>query len=435
VTNNQQKAAVNTIDRSGCNAATPVSTNVIVMSRRYWWSSEDKRRYDILEEAFEAIYGCYAVTSITSATNDDNPYYAPMIQIATEIEALSIRMFTPLENLTIAFGRMHRISDFNDSDCQFNFRFLKCDLQEIANQLWPRLSPYLNSVDPTRIDVGDRYVAHYETCFCLYLYKLSYPRQLVDDCECFFGLRKSHLSRMIIVFGSALCHLARRYFNNPNLLAPYMPYYAKIISDKCYGLVPNIWGFIDGTIRPTCRPIKHQNLLYTRYKHCHGIKFQSIVTPDGLIACLHGPFLAPTHDAKIFHESLVREKLEEIMPYDRDHSQTIYALYGDGAYPLSNYVFRGFHNAQKDSLEAQFNRRMSKVRIVVEWSFANILRRWQHLDFRRNQKILQQPVGQMFTNGAFLSNIATCFYGGATNKYFDCDVMELEEYLELIDEE
>ena len=38
--------------------------------------------------------------------------------------------------------------------------------------------------------------------------------------------------------------------------------------------LPNCWGFIDGTLRPCCRPIRNQRILFSGHKRVHGIKFQ-----------------------------------------------------------------------------------------------------------------------------------------------------------------
>ena len=46
----------------------------------------------------------------------------------------------------------------------------------------------------------------------------------------------------------------------------------------------NCWGFIDGTVRPVCRPGLNQRVLYNGHKRVHAIKFQSVVAPNGLIA-------------------------------------------------------------------------------------------------------------------------------------------------------
>ena len=54
--------------------------------------------------------------------------------------------------------------------------------------------------------------------------------------------------------------------------------------------------------RKTSRPLYHQRVVYTQFKKCHGLKFQSVLVPDGSIACLYGPVPAKTHDAKLLRE-------------------------------------------------------------------------------------------------------------------------------------
>ena len=51
----------------------------------------------------------------------------------------------------------------------------------------------------------------------------------------------------------------------------------------------NCFGFVDGTVRPITQPGENQRLLYNGHKRVHGLKFQSVVLPNGLIAHLYGP--------------------------------------------------------------------------------------------------------------------------------------------------
>ena len=52
----------------------------------------------------------------------------------------------------------------------------------------------------------------------------------------------------------------------------------------------NCWGFIDGTVRPVCRPQKNQLITYNGDKRIPAIKCQSLVAPNGLIARLNVPY-------------------------------------------------------------------------------------------------------------------------------------------------
>ena len=49
----------------------------------------------------------------------------------------------------------------------------------------------------------------------------------------------------------------------------------------------NSFAFIDGTVRPICRPDQHQRQVYNGHKRVHALKFQSVTLPNGIIANLY----------------------------------------------------------------------------------------------------------------------------------------------------
>ena len=63
-----------------------------------------------------------------------------------------------------------------------------------------------------------------------------------------FRIRKSKLSAMIQTFPTALYQLAVLYLQDIAIWHPRMAYYAERVHAKI-GLIDNIWGFIDATIR------------------------------------------------------------------------------------------------------------------------------------------------------------------------------------------
>lgn len=60
-----------------------------------------------------------------------------------------------------------------------------------------------------------------------------------------------------------------------------------------------IWGFVDGIVCPIARPVEEQQHYFSGHKGYHGIKYQSIVIPGGLISSLYGPELGPNGDWKV----------------------------------------------------------------------------------------------------------------------------------------
>ena len=61
---------------------------------------------------------------------------------------------------------------------------------------------------------------------------------------------------------------------NHNVLNPAaLQIYSNAIADKGAAL-HNCFGFVDGTVRPVCRPGEHQKVIYNGHKTVHALKFQ-----------------------------------------------------------------------------------------------------------------------------------------------------------------
>ena len=276
----------------------------------------------------------------------------------------------------------------------------------------------------------NQYTIKYENGILILLYHLSHPQRLRPDMEKIFWIRKSHLSAIIQTFSEALYKVAMPYLNNPSIWHNGMPYFAEVIQNKTDAVAATIWGFIDGTIHKTTRPIYHQRVVYTWFKKCHGLKFQSGLVPDGFIACLFSPVPAETHDARLLRQCGLLDQLEKLMPHDGN--LTIYTLYGDLAYAQSIYLIGGFCNANVGTDEELYNQIMSSVRIIVEWGFGAIIEHWKFLDFRQSMKILECPVAQYYINAAFLCNLCNCLGGSKTQSFFSAQQLTIDEYLGLV---
>ena len=214
----------------------------------------------------------------------------------------------------------------------------------------------------------------YETLLLLVLYRLARPRHIRKEMEGFFGIHKSKISTGITCMIHAMHALSLQYLDNPVIFHNRMPYYAERVYQKC-GLVETVWGFIDGTLRKTCCPSLFQKLMYSGHKCCHGIKFQSVVTPDGLFASMYCPVSGNRHDSYLLSSSGLLNKLQELMPDDapEDIAAVIYSLFGDPSYPQSIHIFGGYKNPGDGFAHAPWKSQMSKVCEVVEWGIANIL--------------------------------------------------------------
>ena len=172
------------------------------------------------------------------------------------------------------------LGDINDAECKAEFRFEKPDINLLAGVL----------------QIPDRFICPQGTVvsgvegLCILLKRLAYPCRLSDMIPR-FGRPVAELSMITTtvldyLYNTHAHHLRR--FDQPILSRRSLQLYCQAIHEKGAAL-DNCWGFVDGTVRPICRPGEHQRLVYNGHKRIHSLKFQSVVTPNGLIANLFGP--------------------------------------------------------------------------------------------------------------------------------------------------
>ena len=99
------------------------------------------------------------------------------------------------------------------------------------------------------------------------------------------------------------------------------------------------FGFIDRTMRPVARPKFGQHAIYSGHYKTHGFKFQSVLTPDGLISDLQGPYAGRTHDLTMLRNLGLYDVLEA---HARTSHGTPLAIYGDPAYTLTCHLLMPF---------------------------------------------------------------------------------------------
>lgn len=194
------------------------------------------------------------------------------------------------------------------------------------------------------------------------------------------------------------------------------------------------WGFIDGTLVEICRPSVGQKTMFSGHKRKHAVKFQAIVTPDGLIVHMSTAFPGRTHDVTVFRQSPeLLQQLEQIIQLPGD-GHGPYGLYGDAGYTGSGVpALRSPHRGPALTVQQQHqNRAMSGVRVSVEWGFGMLKTMARFFESHQNTEVLRSPVGRYFTVAALLLNCRTCLHGGnEVSKLFKIKPPSLDEYLGL----
>ncbi|KAF2881880.1 hypothetical protein ILUMI_24296 [Ignelater luminosus] len=175
---------------------------------------------------------------------------------------------------------------------------------------------------------------------CICLRRLVYPNRLAD-LEPLFGLSALYLS---VIANTVLTYEKSEQ-------------YSQAITNRNAPLT-TCWGFIDGTARPICRPSLQQQEYFSGHKRTHCVKYQSAVSPDGIICSLKGAYPETRHDAGIFRESGLYEQ------YTFPNKK--FVLYGDPAYSVQELLIAPYRNRNHTDEQHAFNFKRSAVRQAVE---------------------------------------------------------------------
>ncbi|RPA93511.1 hypothetical protein L873DRAFT_1704691, partial [Choiromyces venosus 120613-1] len=274
------------------------------------------------------------------------------------------------------------------------------------------------------------YQLHPEEAICILLFQLSSGQRLKDLLK-IFGTSRAQLST---IFNDIVLWLLWQYgkklkWDENCLSRAKLIEYARAFKDTT-GL-SGIWGFVDGTMRPFCCPGYDQQSFYSGFKKAHGTKFQSIMTCDGLLSSLAGPFLTPVGDWILWECSGVADQLGKIMGLGDEALN----VYGDAAYSPAFGIMGPFRGDGMTPAEEAVNVVMSGYRIVVEWGFAHIVNYWSFAVFKRGLKLHLSPVAAYYMIAVLLTNCHTCLHGGnQTLEKFRMDPPLVEEYLYLVDQ-
>jgi len=269
---------------------------------------------------------------------------------------------------------------------------------------------------PAIIQCDNRIVEESRTGLCMLLARLAYPNRL-SDLGMKFGWPVERVSRISTTVQALIYskwkHLLE--WDTIRLTPEKLLQYAQAIERKG-APIQTVWGFIDGTIRAIARPSRRQQTCYNGWKRKHCLKYHAIVTPDGLISHLFGPVDGRRNDSFLWHESNLPQILQQ---HAHAPDGTPLQVYGDPAYSIGRFLISPYQGARIGYDQRQWNRRMSRVRIVAEWAFKEMVNTFGFLDYVKNQKLLLQPVGVQFCVAALLHNAHVCLHRPQVTQFFN----------------
>ena len=318
-------------------------------------------------------------------------------------------------------GQRLRLEELDDEKCLPRFRFTKAELKDLHRRF--RL--------PEKMTAPCRTTWTGMEGLLVVLRRLCYPNRLGDLCE-EFGRSKPVLSMIfnitLIWIHNVWGDLLTNPFDKAFFTQARLESYAAAIARRTR-VDLKVISFIDGTVRPICRPSQHQRLCYNGHKRVHALKYQCVTVADGLIFHMYGPIEGRRHDSGVLAESGLLQQLQQHM--EVPGGGRVYAIYGDAAYPLSTYIQKAFQGAALTPEQLLFNTLMNSARQTVEWEFGQILSLWAYVDFKKQQKIFLQPVSIHYKVAALMTNLRTIVRkGNNISKFFGLKPPTLDQYLQ-----
>ncbi|KAF7317937.1 DDE Tnp4 domain-containing protein [Mycena kentingensis (nom. inval.)] len=318
------------------------------------------------------------------------------------------------------------LETLSDPACIWDFRLAAPELTHLAEKLGiPEVFKTQSRHAFSRVEALGLLLARFRTAGDMYALTAKFDRAQSAISECVNELVEfldEHWEHLLACDSEHLLH--------PSQMAKY----AAAIADKGSPL-PNIFGFIDCTIRRICHPTWHQQQAYNGHKKYHSLKYQALMLPNGIIGHLYGAIEGRRNDNFLLSDSALLEKLAMFaFPEEVDENtpveESTFQIFGDPAYGVGPHIQSPFSGAgERDEDEAAFNAKMSKMRITVEHGFGNVANKWPFLNAGWKMRLYASPVGRYYRVGVLLTNCLNCFHPNQVSEYFDCAPPRLREYL------
>jgi hypothetical protein len=176
-------------------------------------------------------------------------------------------------------------------------------------------------------------------------------------------------------------------------------------------------------------PGHRQDALYSVYYGGHGLKYQIVVSPCGLIEDCAGPYAGRIGDGRMVQRSLLNERLGTFCTVPGLANANFY-VYGDPAYARNTFIDRPYRRANMTPLEEHHNALMSSVRVSVKQNIGLVTNNFPALDFVRQQRTAVGTVGVNYLVCVILTNMLTCARGrNQISDYFGVAPPTVAEFL------
>jgi hypothetical protein len=299
-----------------------------------------------------------------------------------------------------------------------HFRFSHAEMDRVVLSL-------LDVGFPRVIKTNTRDKCPLYDALCMMCFKYAWPMRLGTMVRIFYS-STSRMSRIISSLRSLLFKHFSHHLKHPAPLSlETLETFCAAVRQKS-GL-SICFGFIDGTVRPVCKPSVLQGSCYNGKDRVHALKYQALTTPDGMFLQLAGPWPGARHDQHMVKSSGLVNYIADL---PRRHDGAMFVVYGDQGYASGPGIETPYFDDAVNAAHAAYNDAMSSSRICVEWAFGGILQSWAHNAFTPTQQLISnRKIGQVYQVAGLLTNFMNCLRPNLTSQYFRVSPPVLEVYM------
>jgi nuclease HARBI1 len=240
--------------------------------------------------------------------------------------------------------------EYNNRQFLKRYRFTKQAVRNLEERLRPRLTHRSNrnrQISPML-----------QLTTTLRFFATNNIQQVDGD---LVGISQQTVSRIVRRVTNAICSLRQEFINFPNRNE------LNAVKEHFFHLsgFPQVIGAIDGTHVPIVSPGGDNAELYRNRKGYFSLNVQAIVDSTGKFTDIVVRWPGSTHDATIFNNSLICQRLEQ--------NEFDGLLLGDSGYPCKRYLLTPFLHPVNEA-QHRYNHSHIGTRSVVERTFG----RWKN---------------------------------------------------------
>ena len=369
------------------------------------------------------------------STNADS-----ILRLSRQVNDIYFNLHAQLTIERVVFRNEHKnrtVASFSSEWIYSNTRFHSAaDLLRLLSAL--RL--------PERIVLDNGSVTSGEEALLVTLYRLSFPRRL-SDIEETFGRDYSHWSRVIKY---TMQWIIKNWWyllsDNTEYWTDQIPSFYEAITAKIVELgfdfplrllgfdseqrTYRVFAFIDNTIIKTCRPGGSaarrgpnapryhrlvQQAFYTGWKKVHGVKFQTVSLPNGMLYHVYGPVSCRRGDMFTLPHSQIQNKLKDVMA---SSFEVKYHVYGDSAYSRNDEITGHIEGSSLTDRQKMENKCFNACRESIEWGNKEIKNFFKTSVYDTGLRLKAMEVAAILQCCIFFTNCLCAMYGNQTSEYF-----------------